>query len=276
MGKSIVVSSTDVLLKYARSRVSGNVIEVRRYEKMNSKMPVTKIDEFRYMVNSTGEILEYQKTDNRSDNLYGLSVSMSNLRSILNENFAGSSSEIWFTVTYRENMQDSKKLYVDWHYFWKRLKHENPDIPLEYVAIAEPQKRGAWHLHVLIKRTDKKPLFLPHKALMALWGHGGVNVKRLDSSDNIGAYLSAYLSNLPTDSTTETEKSYAKGARLHLYPPGMNFYRCSRGIKKPEWQKKNAATSARTPVYRKIIKIENDAGEHVQTIEYLQYNTKRH
>jgi hypothetical protein len=111
---------------------------------------------------------------------------------------------------------------------------------------------------------------------MALWGHGGVNIKRLDSSDNIGAYLSAYLSNLPTDSKTETEKSYIKGARLHLYPPGMNFYRCSRGIKKPEWQKKNAATRVGAPVYRKIIKIENDAGEHVQTIEYLQYNTKRH
>lgn len=276
MGKSIVVSSTDVILKYARSRVSGNIIEVRKYEKMNSKMPITKIDELRYLVNSTGEVLEYQKTDNRSENLYGLSVSMSNLRSVLNENFSGSSSEVWATFTYRENMQDSKRLYVDWRDFWKRLKYENPETPLEYVTIAEPQKRGAWHLHCLVKRTDKKPLFLPQKALMALWGHGGVNIKRLDSSDNIGAYLSAYLSNLPTDSKTETEKSYIKGARLHLYPPGMNFYRCSRGIKKPEWQKKNAATRVGAPVYRKIIKIENDAGEHVQTIEYLQYNTKRH
>lgn len=276
MGKSTVVSASGAELKHVRTRISGNVIEVRKYEKMNSKMPITKVDAERYMVNSTGEVLEYQKTDNRGDNLYGLSVSMANLRSMINANFYGTKSEVWCTVTYRENMQDPKRLYSDWKLFWKNLQNQNKSVPLEYITIAEPQKRGAWHLHCLIKRTDEIPLFLPQKALMALWGHGGVNIKRLEDVDNIGAYLSAYLCNLPRDEEEAEAKSFVKGARLHLYPPGMNFYRSSRGIKRPEWEKKNVATSTGIPVYHKIIEITNDAGEHVQTIEYLQYNTKRH
>lgn len=284
MGKNIVVSKTVYPFKYKRSRVSGNIIEVRKYEKMNTEMPITKIDKERYIVNSTGEIKLYQKRDKRSDNLSGLAKSMSDVRSILNENFSGATSEVWLTLTYGDNMTDPQRLTKDHIRFFQRVKRAYPEIPLEYVMIVEPQARGAWHTHELWKRTDGLVLYIPQKELLQMWrqttGCGGtVTVKRLDKSDNIGAYLTAYLSNMPVVGSDTDSKAFIKGSRLHLYPARMRFYRASKGIKIPEWdtgQKKNADISARTPIYRKIVEINDDAGKHVQTIEYLQYNTKRH
>ena len=85
-----------------------------------------------------------------------------------------------------------------------------------------------------------------------IWRHGFVSIKALDSNiDNIGAYLTAYLSDLDIESgvplshdllqgeirevqTEQAENKHViKGARLKLLPVGLNIYRCSRGIKKP-------------------------------------------
>jgi hypothetical protein len=58
----------------------------------------------------------------------------------------------------------------------------------------------------------------------------------------------------------------------------MNLYRCSKGIIKPEWNlctKENAIDGMAVPTYRKSVEILDDAGEHLQTIVYEQYNTKR-
>jgi hypothetical protein len=161
----------------------------------------------------------------------------------------------------------------------QRLKRKYSDIPLEYVSIAEPQERGAWHLHELWKRTDYNDLFIPYSDLVDLWGHGSIDVQRLEKSDNIGAYISAYLQNIPEDEALKSNsKGFKKGARLHLYPPKMRFYRCSKGILKPEWkpvdEKVKAVTKSLTPCYRSIIEIHDDSGI-VQTIQYEQYNTKK-
>src|SRR5690606_20448669 len=90
--------------------------------------------------------------------------------------------------------------------------------------------------------------------LYDIWGHGWVRIKSLKNVDNIGAYLSAYLTDIELNDsniiaaaknkmeikTVEVEgvsKKYIKGGRLHLYPPGMNLYRKSKGIKFPERKK---------------------------------------
>ena len=265
-------------LRYIRIRKAGNVLDVKRYERMNGQMPITRLDADSYLVNSTGEIKQYDKAKDRSEGVWRIRKSMDNLRAILNANFTGNINEAWSTLTYRENMTDPQQLRKDREKFWKRLRYHNPDIPLEYVAIAEPQERGAWHLHECWKRTDGQKLYIPQKEVLELWGHGGVNIKRLDKSDNIGAYLTAYLQNIPVENSIG--KAFVKGARLQMYPPDMNFYRCSRGIVIPEWsnildEKTEAIIRKGTPNYRQIIEVYDDNSDRLQTVQTEQYNLKR-
>ena len=79
---------------------------------------------------------------------------------------------------------------------------------------------------------------------------------RNDDVDNVGAYLSAYLTNAIVDADDEDEdtvevdgvkKAVIKGGRLHMYPTGMKIYRCSKGLKKPE---KSFISSAKADEFR--------------------------
>ena len=85
-----------------------------------------------------------------------------------------------------------------------------------------------------------------------MWGFGFVSVKSVDKNiDNIGKYLTAYLTDLPIDKGTNISKELVggevkeltskdeskriiKGARLKMLPVGIRIYRYSRGIKKPD------------------------------------------
>lgn len=266
-------------LPYKRCRKAGHIIDVKEFENMARDMPIRRLDSENYVVVSTGEILPYQKALNRANNLQTVRKSIDEVGAIINENYVGAIWESWVTLTYRENMTDPVRLRKDREAFWKRLKRAHPDIPLEYVSIAEPQERGAWHLHELWKRTDGKRLYIPQRELLELWGQGGVNIKRLQGVDNLGAYISAYLQNIPADQDQAGTKAFRKGARLHLYPAKMNFYRYSRGIRKPEWQtldiETKAAIESASPNYRSVIEVIDDKSERVQTILHTQYNMKR-
>ncbi|CAG2142986.1 rolling circle replication-associated protein [Cupriavidus plantarum] len=51
------------------------------------------------------------------------------------------------TLTYRENMQDIERLKADFKAFMRAMKRAGM---YHYVAVPEPQKRGAWHIHVAV------------------------------------------------------------------------------------------------------------------------------
>ena len=112
---------------------------------------------------------------------------------------------------------------------------------------------GAWHSHLLLRFNDIDKVYIENEKMRNLWGHGFVTVRSLKDVDNIGAYLSAYLSdveltdeniirafenqdtiNIVAREVEGKEKKFIKGGRLHLYPSGMNLYRKSKGIKFPE------------------------------------------
>jgi hypothetical protein len=139
-------------------------------------------------------------------------------------------------------MQDPDKLYEDFKNFFKRLKYDRKDHKLEYIAVAEPQGRGAWHMHVMLK-SDQPVLYIDNKKMEKLWGHGFTETEKLKGED-VGKYFSAYFTSMEIDakstekSVTYTDKhgktkKFKKGERLKFYPKGMNFFRCSRGIDRP-------------------------------------------
>lgn len=217
----------------------NHVIDVTYSYQSNSEIfnKTRRIDAERYVNLETGEIFYYKTSDHKS-NINSLRATFKKLRLIINANFSGGNNELWVTLTYAENMQDEKRLYTDFKDFIKRLRYKYGK--LEYISVIEPQKRGAWHMHVLIKSLDADKLYIPNKQLAEIWGHGFTKTNRLADIDNIGAYLSAYLTNMPKSefgySEEDIEKSgkkYIKGMRMKFYKSHTNIYRCSRGINLP-------------------------------------------
>lgn len=176
---------------------------------------------------TTGEIIQCKISDSREDNIISLRKTISRLRDLINCNFFGADNELFITLTYKENMTDYKRLYKDFDNFYKKLKYKFKDIEFCYISVVEPQQRGAWHIHLLLKSLNKDYLYIDNSLIANLWGQGFCKTKRLLGVDNVGAYLSCYLIDL------FDEKGKKKGARLYLYPAGINIYRCSRNCKRP-------------------------------------------
>lgn len=271
----------------------NHIIEIQYLEKRNNRINLKKINDEEYIVLSTGEIKEYSKGSSRYDCTNSLRRTFKNLRYLINNNFVGAANELFVTLTYAENMQDEKRLYSDVKNFIKRLKYHYKDLSkIEYINVVEPQGRGAWHCHILLKFIDVNSIYIPNKLMAEIWPYGFVNVRGLKnmSIDNIGAYLTAYLADIPLNDFEAKNlnssysikdidgKKYVKGGRLILYPKGMNLYRCSKGIKKPKRKimkyfeaKKYVSGATLTYTGTKNIQID----DFNNTIIYEYYNLKR-
>lgn len=226
-----------------RRKVSkqGNVIEVTELTGCNASCHAVKVDKDHWINPDTGEVGEYTHHEKRVDDVQSLRKSFAKLRALINANCAEPERLRWVTLTYAENMQDLQRLYRDFGLFMKRLRRRWGAC--EYIAVPEPQRRGAWHMHVILIYPVRAP-YIPNDELRECWGHGFVRVQALDDVDNVGAYLSGYLTDLEAEDgedcdtikTTKGGKSkrIIKGGRLKLYPAGMNVYRASRGVVRPE------------------------------------------
>jgi hypothetical protein len=289
--------------KMVRVKQMNHIVEVVSIQSAtNGLNKIQKLSKTHYVLKDTGEIKEYKLSKNRGQNIAGLKKSFRRIRDLINNNFTGHGSEIHVTLTYAENMTDPKRLYSDFEKFWKRYKYKYGKN-CDYISVVEPQGRGAWHCHVLIRHNDVDKLYIPSDEMARLWGHGFIKIRSLKGVDNIGAYLSAYLGDVElTEETLRSalgrsgtlekieikevevngnKKRYIKGGRLHLYPPGMNIYRKSKGIVYPEVEKmrygdiKKIVGNA-THNYSTTVTIQDDAGGKIlNRITYEHYNMKR-
>lgn len=275
---------------------TNHIVEIQHMEKMNGKNHIKKLDKDSYVDLSTGEIKEFQHIENRQESYNSLRQTFKKLRYLINNNFLGLPNELHMTLTYKANMTDTGRLYDDFRKFMQRLKRKyKKDTSIDYISVVEPQERGAWHCHLLIRFNDLDKVFVKNKELRELWGQGFVTIKSLKDIDNIGAYLSAYLTDvelteetvvtaIKEDRSVETkivdgvEKRFIKGGRLHMYPSGMNIFRKSKGMIYPEretmsFEKAKKIVGSAKPHYVKTYEVETD--NFSNTITYLQYNLKR-
>ena len=282
-------------------KISGNILEVK-YMRSVPGSPIRKLDQDHGVDLRTGEVIEYKHNANRASDKASVAQSLRKLRDIINANLENPDTALWVTLTYAENMRDTKRLYEDYRRFWQRFRyylHKQNYPGAEYITAAEPQARGAWHLHGLFLFPCKAP-FIPNTDIAKLWGHGFTKTKSLKGIDNPGLYLTAYLGDMElteaissgkthgriteVDSTDDQgnrkKKAVIKGARLYLYPPGFNLYRCSRGVKRPQVYQTTEAEAmeivgAAPVTYEKTISITDGSGEVRNIINYRQYNKAR-
>lgn len=273
----------------------GNVTEVMYMERINHKATIQKIDKTHYLVVSTGEVFEVEETDSRAQSKNSLYQTFRRLRALINANVTNVNNTRWITLTYADNMTDTKRLYDDYRKFIQRMRYyckENEIKPFEYIVCMEPQGRGSWHCHLLMIWKSKAP-YIANNVLADIWNQGFVKIKKLDDIDNIGAYLTAYLGDMEVMEvltsnrqihgkakiveTDGMQKCYVKGARLVMYPPGFNLYRASKGIEQPKEkymtyaELKKASVGALT--YKSAIAITDM--DYSNTICKEYYNKKR-
>ena len=283
----------------------GNVIDVLTMDSVTYEPVCIKLTADTYLNTLTGEVGQYQHITNRAESYSSLRKTMSKIRTLINCNVTNPRNSHWVTLTYATNMTDTKRLYKDFDRFWKRFryfcaKQGYPDP--KYISVVEPQGRGAWHIHLLVLWSRPAP-FIPNNKLAEIWGNGFVSIKCVPYCDNLGAYLTAYLTNMPEEevrslpSELKTEayvsasltggvepkkdvrgKKIIKGARLALYPPGFNIYRHSRGIKMPVviWTTNEDAqslVSGTVETYHRDFEIVNENGVVLNRIRKASYNS---
>ena len=279
-------------------------------QKTCSGSPCKKIDKDHYVDTRTGELFEYEHIENRAESTESIRHTLAYIRALINTNVTEPDNVRWVTLTYGENMTDSKRLYEDYFKFWKRFcywcKKQGYEKP-EYITVQEPQGRGAWHIHAFFIWSQKAP-FIPNDTMRQLWQQGFTKTKAMQDCDNVGAYFSAYLGDMPLDevqalSPEEMKKSLAgsvtieekqftddegltkdkkfvKGGRLYLYPPGMNIVRKTKGIRLPEVEymsrseaEKKVCSAKQT--FSQTYEVLDDGGAVVNIISKAYYNSKR-
>lgn len=275
-----------------------------------SGSPCKKIDKDHYVDTRTGELFEYEHIENRAESTESIRHTLAYIRALINTNVTEPDNVRWVTLTYGENMTDTKRLYDDYFKFWKRFcywcKKQGFEKP-EYITVQEPQGRGAWHVHAFFIWPTKAP-FIPNDTMRELWQQGFTKTKAMQDCDNVGAYFSAYLGDMPLDEVqalppdemkkslagsvtieekqfTDDEgltkdKKFVKGGRLYLYPPGMNIVRKTKGIRLPEIEymsrseaEKKVCSAKQT--FSQTYEVLDDGGAVVNVISKAYYNSKR-
>lgn len=277
-----------------RVKECGNIIEIMARQHNGVHTCTTlKISNDEYIDLRSGEVKEFQHLTSRADDLKSVARSLALGRDMINTNVCNVDNCRWLTLTYADNMVDPKKLMNDFKNFNKRCRAEFGHY--EYITAAEPQARGAWHLHCILIFKEKAP-YMPNHVVADLWKQGFVTIKKLDNVDNVGAYLTAYLGDMELNEALQIgvkfgdvkevefeengktlSKKYVKGARLFMYPPKFNMFRYSRGCLKPAISKMNyesAKEKVRMGVrtFSKGVFVTDDSSDFQDTIIYEYYN----
>lgn len=126
----------------------------------------------------------------------------------------------FLTLTTKKNIQDRDEFNNILKTFIKRFNYHvlnTKKSKLKYLVVLERQKRKAWHAHILLFDVP----FIPHQNLLDLWGHGAVQINKVDvdTKENRGRYVTKY---------------FEKGIGQELLESfGKKAYLSSRNLKRP-------------------------------------------
>ena len=175
---------TNKPLENIKSRiiVSGNVVEITTYERGYFKNYHDAKKVGRSSKNTTNE----DKSFNREKVLQRARARVRRLAC------ANPQLNKFFTLTFADNITDLKYANNQFCNFVKRLNRYLAKMKkdkMQYIAVVEFQKRSAIHYHLLCNLP-----FISAKMLQEIWQNGFVKINKIDDVDNVGAYITKYMS----------------------------------------------------------------------------------
>lgn len=198
-----------------------NRMDLGKYSKItfvsnpNKTSSIRKLNKYEYVDTRTGEVKKY-KLDNptsKSD----VNRKLKRYEEIVIYNFTGGASELFLTLTCRENITDISVIKQYYNDFLDNIKSDYQY--LEYVALFEQTENMCWHIHLFLKNNNHTKLYIPHSDLLQYWKQGAVYV-------------------MPNKNTFQTlghskDKRDERLERFTHFPKGEQMYHRSKGIKTP-------------------------------------------
>jgi len=235
---------------------AGGIIEIYEYENGYSKgYTVNTSEKWRRGRKMGSKSKDYE--DNRTKVLNRAKI---RLRRLINANAGAYGREFtskFITLTFGENVTDLDTAHYEFKKFVKRLNYAMFDTKkanLRYSVVVEFQKRGAVHYHIIFYNLP----YLKADRLAEIWGNGFVKINKINDVDNVGAYITKYMSKDSGDPRLQGRKSYFNSRGL-LLP-----------VEITEKEKVEAVGSALPPETLKY-SAEFD-NEYLGNIRYRQYN----
>lgn len=284
----------------------GHITEVQFMQKMNRSATIKKLSKDEYCDLATGEIKEFKHTEVRTDSYNSLRQTFKKLRYLINNNFRGEKNELFVTLTFAPDKNGWRPMLGDNIYlakcfknFREKLERKYGKDSVKFIRVLEPHADGHAHYHVLLRFDGYDSIYIPNAEFEKIWGYGYVKIHSLKNVDNIGAYVSAYLTDVEFNEETDTgtvitamqedrqleikmvdgeEKKFIKGGRLHMYPSGKQIYNKSKDMSMPEratmtYKNAKKIVGSAEPHYAKKYEIESD--DFTNTVIFEQYNSER-
>ena len=113
----------------------------------------------------------------------------------------------FLTLTFAKNVTNIKYSRYEFDKFLKRLKTRFKNF--QYICVIEFQERGAIHFHLLCNLP-----YVDIDELAEIWKHGYVKINRIDNVDNVGAYITKYMTKDGIDSRLIGKKCYTMSKGL--------------------------------------------------------------
>lgn len=243
--------------------ISGDVVEVTKYEK-----PV-RCGREKQLKNNGGRGNVATLESIEENRAITLKRARKRVRNLINANVSiGEETDKFITLTYADEMTDIKQGNKDIREFIRRLGwyvKKNQGY-VKYVAVPEIQQKrlkkfgvAVWHYHLI---TFNVP-YVPAEKLKKIWGHGFVKINRTSGVDNLGAYISKYM-------TKDGEEKRLRGNRSYFCSRGLNesfTVKCESGSEQEkEWEHLlNDPT-----LYDERYSAEYDT-DHFGKVKYTQY-----
>lgn len=231
--------------------ISGNIIEVYKYEKSFSVGGIGRNVNGR---KGSKILTDEEKANNR---VRVLSQAQKSVRRTINSNVYqyGSITPKFMTLTFSEHITNLKQSNYEFKKFLQRLNYylyKDKKNRIKYTAVPEFTKKGRVHYHVVFYNLK----VIKSDILANIWGNGFIKINKINNCDNIGAYISKYMTK--DNDKLKLEKSYFN----------------SRGLIKPvETIDKKKIEKLVTSLPSLKLKYNNVfESEYLGKISYYQYN----
>lgn len=178
--------------------VTGKILEYYEYEK-----PVLKGNAIKRTGRANSPFTDEQvKKDNRAKTARR---AKNTVRRTANAN---PQLDKFLTLTFAENITDSNYAYKEFDKFIKRVKTRFSSF--QYINVIEFQKRGAIHFHLLCNLP-----YVNVNEFSKIWKHGFIKINRIDNVDNVGAYITKYMTKDNIDERLIGKKCYSMSKNLN-------------------------------------------------------------
>lgn len=237
------------------------------------------------------EYIEFQKNyeKERRENFYkSVRRSKTNVIDLVacntykHKSYTGTNERTKFmTLTFKDRVTDVKKAYGELTKYMKRLSYKLYNVKvnvLKYICVAELQKRGAWHFHIILFNMP----YIEHSELLSAWGNGTVGINGIKGSAGyVARYVAKYMAKgVEITEEGELETKEEEGDKIITYEvykklglENMKRYTCSRGLFKPKKYNMFFTEDERNDIIKTLTRLDmletlDKEGNLVNVVEY--------